>query len=405
MLPRDPSTLLHKGEATRRASFLELFFDLVFVFALTRVVARAAEDLTGRADIHHVEAVFAGAAKTLFLLLALWSVWHGSAWTTSRYDPYQPVVQSTVLIALVASMVMGVAIPRAFSTNAVAFVAGYLIAQLSRSLLLAIALRGQEQQRLELRIFITYSATAILWAVGLIFAWSGARLLFWLPALAIEYLANRFGWPVPGLGRSAPHTWSIAGEHLAERYQQFFLVALGEAVLVTGLTYATGTRNPASTVAFAVTIAVSVLLWRIYFYRAGQIFAEAVRQSRHPAHIGSSAADSHLLITIGVITAAIGYELAIAHPTGHTPIAWLVVILGGPALYLVGRSRFEYEVFSRVSPSRLVAIGLLLALFPALLWAPPLAVLTAAALVLTGVALADARRARGKPPEPPAPPM
>ncbi|MEV6811908.1 low temperature requirement protein A [Micromonospora sp. NPDC051296] len=397
--------LLHKGEATRRASFLELFFDLVFVFALTRVVARAVEDLTGRAAIHQPEVVFAGATKTLFLVLALWSVWHGSAWTTSRYDPYQPIVQSTVLIALVASMVMGVAIPRAFSVNAVAFVAGYLIAQLSRSLLLAIALRGHEQQRLELRIFITYSATAVLWVLGLLFAWSGARLLFWLPALAIEYLANRFGWPVPGLGRSAPHTWSIAGEHLAERYQQFFLVALGEAVLVTGLTYATGNRNPAPTVAFAVTLAVSVLIWRIYFYRAGQIFAEAVRQSRRPAHIGTSAADSHLLIITGVITTAIGFELVIAQPTGFTPFAWLAVILGGPALYMVGRSRFEYEVFNRVSPSRIVAIGLLLALIPALLRAPPLAVLSGAAVVLTGVALVDARRARGKPPEPPAPPM
>ncbi|MEU3456097.1 low temperature requirement protein A [Micromonospora sp. NPDC006766] len=405
MWPKDPSSLLHKGEATRRASFLELFFDLVLVFALTRVVARAVEDLTGRAAIHQPEAVFAGAAKTVFLLLTLWAVWQSTAWTTSRYDPYQPLVQLIVLVTLVASMVMGVAAPRAFSTDADLFVAGYLIAQLSRPLLLAIALRGHERQRLELRMLITHSAMASLWILGVFFAWSGTRLVFWLPALGIEYVAYRSGWPVPGLGRSVPDSGPIAGEHLAERYQQFFLVALGEAVLVTGLTYANGQRNPASAAAFTVTIAMSILIWRIYFYRAGQILAEAVRQSRRPARIGSSAADSHLLITSGVIITAIGFELAITHPTGHTPVPWLVVILGGPVVYLVGRSRFEHEVFNRVSPSRLVAIGLLLTLIPALLWAPPLVALASAGLVLTGVALADARRARGKPPEPPAPPM
>ncbi|TCB90072.1 low temperature requirement protein A [Micromonospora zingiberis] len=405
MLPRDPARLLHKGEASQRASFLELFFDLVFVFALTRVVARAAEDLTGRAAIDQPAAVLVGATKVLFLLLALWSVWHGTAWTTSRYDPYQPMVQATVLIALVAGMVMGVAIPRAFSINAEAFVAGYLVAQLGRSLLLAIALRGHVQQRLEVRMLITYAATAVLWILGLIFAWVGTRLLFWLPALVIEYLANRFGWPVPGLGRSAPHTWSIAGEHLAERYQQFFLVALGEAILVTGLTYAAGGRSPASTFAFALTLTISIVIWRIYFYRAGQIFADALARSRRPAHIGTSAADSHLLIIIGVITTAIGFELAITHPTEHAPLPWLAVILGGPALFMVGRSRFEYEVFNRVSPSRLVAIGLLLVLVPALLRTPTLVALAASATVLTGVALADARRAWGKPPEPPAPPI
>ncbi|MFC7549017.1 low temperature requirement protein A [Plantactinospora sp. GCM10030261] len=405
MRPGDPTKLLHKGEATRRASFLELFFDLVFVFALTRVVARAVEDLTAEPGYSQVAEVAGDAAKTALVLLALWSVWQGTAWTTSRYDPYHPIVQLSVLIALVSSMVMGVGIPRAFVEGGAVFLAGYLTAQLSRPLLLSMTLPAGERRRLKLRMLITHSVTAVPWVLGYLFTEGSERAIVWTGALGIEYLANRFGWPVPGLGRSTAAKWSIAGEHLAERYQQFFLVALGEAVLVTGLTYVDGTRGPAPTTAFAVALGTSILLWRIYFYRAGQILAEAVGASRHPARIGRSAADSHLLMMAGLVTTAIGYELTIAHPSGHTPPAWIGVILGGPALYLIGRSRFEREVFNRISPSRLIALATLGVLFPALLWAPPLVVLTAAGTVLAAVAAVDARRAWGKPPEPPAPPI
>ncbi|MFU8854694.1 low temperature requirement protein A [Micromonospora sp. SL1-18] len=300
----DPRRLLPKGESTGRASFLELFFDLAFVFALTQVVSRGVDGLIRARGVHDFGINVVSAAKVIFLLLALWAVWQGTAWTTSRYDPYHPTVQLVVLIALVASLVMGVGTLRAFGGAGATFVAGYVIAQVSRPLLLAIALRGDERQRLKVRMLITYAATAVLWILGVLLAGSGARLFFWGPALAIEYLANRFGWPVPGLGRSAPARWSIAGAHLAERYQQFFLVALGEVVLVTGLTYVSEGRSLASTVAFAVAVGKSILIWRIYFYRAGQILAEAVQASPTPARIGQSAADSHMIMIAGVIVRA-----------------------------------------------------------------------------------------------------
>ncbi|WP_232533976.1 low temperature requirement protein A [Plantactinospora sp. KBS50] len=402
----EPVRLLHKGEATRRASFLELFFDLVFVFSLNRVVARAVEDLTTDRGHNHLPTVLAGGGKTALLLLILWSVWQQNAWTTSRYDPYHPIIQLSVLIALVSSMVIGVGIPRAFGINGGALVvAGYLIAQLSRPALLAVALRGTPRQRLKIRTLIVYSCTGIIWILGFLLVKSWPRLYVWGAALAIEYLANRTGWPVPGLGRSAPAKWDIAGAHLAERYQQFFLVALGEAILVDGLSYARSGFGALETAAFAIALGITILIWRIYFYRAGEIFAEAVGRARRPARIGRSAADSHLLMVAGVVATAIGYDLAIEHPMGHTPPAWIAVIAGGPALYMIGRSRFEREVFDRVSPSRLVAIGVLALVFPALFWAPTVAVLFAVGLVLFGVALADARRAWGKPPEPPAPPL
>ena len=106
-----------------------------------------------------------------------------------------------------------------------------------------------------------------------------------------------------------------------------------------------------------------------------------------------------------IVAAAVGFELVIDHPLGHTDPAWLVVIIGGPGLFVLGRVRFEYEVFGRVSPSRLIGLAALLVLAPLVAPRPPLLVAAATSAVLAGIALGDALRARGRPPEQPAPPI
>ncbi|MFE9958548.1 low temperature requirement protein A [Micromonospora sp. NPDC005299] len=106
----------------------------------------------------------------------------------------------------------------------------------------------------------------------------------------------------------------------------------------------------------------------------------------------------------GIVATAVGDELVIAHPLGHTRPAWVAVILGGPTLFLAGRAAFEYAVFARVSRDRPIGILVLLALAPPMLLAPPLAAAVGAAAVLFGVALTDTVRTRRGPPEPPSPP-
>ncbi|MFR9778514.1 low temperature requirement protein A [Micromonospora sp. MS34] len=397
----EPNALLPR-EGGERATFLELFFDLVYVFALTRIGARAIENLKpGQAETW---SVVTGAGKTLLLLLALWAIWQGTAWTTSRYDPHRVWLQIIVLTALAGSMVMGVAVPRAFTDTGLAFAAAYVVSQVSRPAILLVTLRSLQYRRLKQRMLITFCVTGVLWIGGALLP-GVPQVTAWTVALVLEYLADRFGWPVPGLGRSTVSRWDIHGEHLAERYQQFFLVALGDTILVAGLSYSQGPYSATRTGAFAAAGVTSVLLWRIYVQRAGLILAEAVTRSRRPAAIGRSAADSHLVMVVGVVATAIGYKLVIGHPTGHGEVSWIVMILGGPALYLAGRARFEYEVFGRVSLARWVSILVLVALIPLLARAAPLVSAAAAALVLLGVAVADARRAWGRPPEPANPPF
>ncbi|MEV4656429.1 low temperature requirement protein A [Micromonospora sp. NPDC049301] len=386
------------GAAPGRATFLELFFDVVYVFALTRISTRAFEDLTHEPGRVHGWAAVTGSGKTLLLLLALWAVWQGTAWTTSRYNPYKVPLQTVVMIALVSSMVMGVAIPRAFSQTGLMFALAYVVAQVSRPLILSIALGAHPYRRLKVRMAVVYATSGVFWIGGAMLP-TNAQVASWTLALAIEYVAGRTGWPVPGLGRSTMSKWDIAGEHLAERYQQFFLIALGETILVAGFAYSMGPYEAGHALAFALALATTIVLWRIYFQRAGQILGEAVAQARHPANIGRSAADTHLLMVLGLASTAVGYELIIEHPLERVPGSWLAMMLGGPALFLAGRARFEYEVFSRVSPSRWIAILVLAALAAPLLFVPAVVATAAGALVLAAVAVADAHRARGAPPE------
>ncbi|MFC4017549.1 low temperature requirement protein A [Micromonospora sp. GCM10011542] len=386
-----------------RATFLELFFDLVYVFALTRISARAVEDLVEPGGVGAGMA-FTGGGKTLLLLFALWAVWQGTAWTTSRYDPHHVWLQTVVITALVCSMVMGVAIPRAFSQTGLMFAVAYVVAQLSRPLILLIALGPHPYRRLKLRMAVVFAATGVLWIVGALLP-TNAQVVLWAVALGAEYLAARCGWPVPGLGRATISRWDIAGEHLAERYQQFFLVALGETILVAGFAYSKGPYGFGHATAFVLALATSIMLWRIYIQRAGQILGEAVVKARQPATIGRSAADTHLVMVVGLAAVAVGHELVVDHPLEHPPMAWLAVVLGGPALFLAGRARFEYEVFGRVSRSRWIAILVLLVLSAPLLLLPALAAAATAVLVLLAVAVADARRAWGSPPEVAAPPF
>ncbi|MGB2566923.1 low temperature requirement protein A [Micromonospora citrea] len=389
---------------SQRATFLELFFDLVYVFALTRISFRAFEDLALEPGGAEGWSPITGGGKTLLLLFALWAVWQGTSWTTSRYDPRHIWLQTLVVTALMCSMVMGVAVPRAFSEAALAFAVAYVVAQVSRPGILLLALGQHQYRRLKWRMLITFCVTGVLWVTGALLP-TNPQVVLWASALGLEYLAARFGWPVPGLGRSTISRWDIAGEHLAERYQQFFLVALGETVLVSGLAYSRGAFEPAQSSAFAVAMVTSVLYWRIYVQRAGLILAEAVTKSRHPAATGRSAADTHLVMVVGLVATAIGYELTIEHPLDRPEAAWVAMVVGGPVLFLAARARFEYEVFGRVSPSRWIAGGVLVALVPLLLHAAPLISAALVAVVLLAVAVADARRARGRPPEEASPPL
>ncbi|NJC12785.1 low temperature requirement protein LtrA [Micromonospora profundi] len=393
------SELLRPPASAGRATFLELFFDLAFVLALSRVSQRFAglNDDTGWA-------LAAGFGRTLLLFLALWLIWSHTAWITSRYEPEQPVIQAVVVGTMFAGLVMAVALPRAMEERALPFTVAYLMVMVVRPLVVAAALRGHPRRMVPLRLAAWSTASAPLWLAGALGP-EHLRTPLWAAALAVDYLAWALGWPVPRLGASVVGRWRIAGTHLADRYQQMFLIALGESILIIGVVFSGTDYSGERAAAFTVAFATSALLWRIYFHRAGLLLTEALDQAARPGQLGAASERTHLVIVLSVLVSSVGYELVIDHPYGPPQVSWLLFVVGGPMLFLVARMRLDYEIFGQIFHPKVIGFVALLLVTPALARSERMVGLSVVAGVLALVALLDALRSRGRPVERPASPI
>ncbi|GAB3810868.1 low temperature requirement protein A [Micromonospora zhanjiangensis] len=403
-MPVDKSVgMLRRPEHPQQATFLELFFDLVFIFTLNTVVTLLVQDLH-RPEIADRRVVLNNIGETLLSFLPLVWIWVMTAWTTSRFNPLCPPVQAVVVFTMVGALIMSATMPSAFGQDSLIFASVYVLIQWGRSAFFTVVMRGHVLGQVHLRELIWFSVSAVPWIAGGLIN-GPPRDMLWLSAIAIDYAVSLLGWPVPGVGRSRTTAWATATEHLAERYRQFLIITLGESILVIGRAYARPALfNPSRTAAVGISFAITVLLWRIYFYRAGQILAQAITWSADRVRLGRVAGWANLAMVFGVLLTSTGYELVIKDPLGEVRPGWLLVVFGGPALYLAGRAAFEHIVFGRISPPRLIGIAVLGVVGAFMIGLPPVVVLLASALVLCGIAVADAVRAHGKPLEEPSPP-
>jgi len=393
------AALLRKPGQPQRPTFLDLFFDLVFVFALTRVSQRLLTDVTSQRRV-----VLTEVGQTLLVLLALLIVWFLTAWVTDLYDPTRPEIQLVVVGTMFGALVMAVAVPEAFGARALGFAGAYVAIHIGRHLVLVPALRGHKAQRRSAGVLLWFAVSAVPWIVGTTFPESPTRGVLWTLAIAIDFTGAMLLWPTPWV-RSMTSEWPVVAEYLSERYRQFFTIALGELILVTGITYSGKyLAGGGHTAAFGVAFVTTALLWRIYIHRAGELLPGAIAAALQPGRLVRRAILAHLLMVAGIVAIAVGYELVIKHPFGHTDSAWIGVILGGPVLFLAGLALFEYAVFARVSRSRLIGALVLAGISPAMVLLPLLAVAITAAVVLAGIVTSDELRAKGRPPELPSPP-
>ncbi|WP_276469492.1 low temperature requirement protein A [Micromonospora tulbaghiae] len=392
--------LLRTRESSQQATYLELFFDLIMVFALNRLVAFA---LNGAGS---VDSSFEWIAvwKALLLFTPLIWAWTTTAYLTTRFEPYRGGTQQSVLLGAFAMLVMGTALPDAFDGAGLVFALAYVVAQTGRVLVLVRALGAHPLRDLYFRNLAWFSLAAVFWLIGA-FTTGVEQMTLWSVAVVIELGSARLGWPLPGLGRERAWAWALRPHYLAERYQQLVLIALGETILSVGATFASGRGRITLTEIFGLLVAflTAVLLWRIYFHRAGLVLGDAVSAARDPANLGRFAGSTHFVMIAGIMGTSIGHGIVQTRPTGHSYPAWLAMILGGPACFLLGRAALERAVFARISHRRWVGIAVLLAAGPPLLFAPPLVSAVIAAVVLFGIALVDSRQAARRPPEEPKP--
>jgi low temperature requirement protein LtrA len=371
-----PRHLRSRAGGEQTITFVELFFDLVYVFAVTQI---------SHVLIEHLD--YAGAARATFLLLVIWWAWIYTTWMVNWFDPDSPQVRVALLGVMGASLLLAAALPEAFGKHSALFVSAYVGLQVGRNATAAALLpRSNVLRRTFERITVWSVASGALWFGGLLES-GDRRLLWWLPALAVELLAPALGYATPLLGRSRTGDYDIEGGHFAERCQGFIIIALGESIVVTGATAASAGLDNTVVLALLVAFLETAALWWLYF---GQGATHSRRRIASSDDAGRLARDAytylHVPIVAGIIAAAVGDDLLIADPGHSLNRAGALMVLGGPALYLLGESLFRLRMIGSVSPRRIGTIILLCALVVVSPYVTALELSLIAALVLTALA-------------------
>jgi low temperature requirement protein LtrA len=378
----------------QHATTLELFYDLVFVFAVTQVSHLLLDHLT-----------WEGAGQAAMVLLVVWWSWNYTTWVTNELDPDSIVVRLLLIGLMLLSLLMAIAIPDAFGDRALLFAGSYVAIQVGRHLFLtfAAAAPGTIERLRAARILTWFVVAGVLWIAGAL-ADDGLRTALWLAALAIDYGGPLVTFWVPVRGPMASHTWwEVGTEHFAERFQLFIIIALGESIVVTGATTAQLDLDLARVTAFAFAFLATAAQWWLYFNLVASIAQRRLAQAANRTLMARDAYTYlHVLIVAGILLSAVGDEIVIVHPTEELPTPELIAVVCGPALYLLAHVALRLRVAGTVGGRRLGGAIACLAIGAVGTFAPALVVAALLLGVLVGVIVGDQiaahrRRRRGAP--------
>lgn len=366
---------------SHKVVFVELFFDLVFVFAITQLAHSLLYDFS-----------IIGLIKIFIIGLAIWWVWIYTTWVTNWLDPQTTPVRVMLFVQMFAGLFLAIAIPKAFTSSGLLFAASYAFMQISRSLFMCVTSYKHKPTLFIgfVRIMVWLVVASIFWLLG---GASGPELRFlcWGLALLIETSAAMAGFWLPFLGKSKSTDWDVSGAHMAERCGLFIIIALGESLLVTGSTFSKLDWDLISLSAFTVAFLGTIAMWWVYFNVGADHAAQKVSECKNPGYIARLAYSYlHIPIVAGIILMAVVDELILKHPLGHaghtSPIT-LFALLGGPILFLLGNLLFKRAVFKQYALSHITGIVFLILLVPTYLFLTPIALAFMAMLVLMIVGL------------------
>jgi low temperature requirement protein LtrA len=364
-----------------RVTRLELFFDLVFVFALSQLS-------------HHLleHPSWVGAGETFVLLLGVYKVWVYTTWTATLLDTSRLEVQWMLLIVMLVTLFMNASIGSAFGAFGWLFAASYLLVQLGRGAwILTVGLDRTTGDHF-VRTLIWGFMSAPFWIAGVFFG-PGPRLILWGVAAAIDLAGHMLAHRLPGRkteGRRVP----LPGERIFERFGLFYLIALGETILSTGLAIAGNLEDPWILLTGTVSFAGSVSIWWCYFHGLEQEVLEKLASVDDKFRPGILAGNTLLVLLAGLILVAVGDQLVITDPAARPDLATVLFLYGGPALFLAARGLFIRRVLGRRQPSELAGIGALAVLANLSFPLPAFVAAMGAVLPLMGVAVTDALNGR-----------
>ena len=331
-----------------RVTPLELFFDLVFVLAITQCTALMAHEPTWQ-----------GLVRGLLVLGVLWWCWVGYAWLTSVVDPEEGAVRIAMVGSMAALLVAALAVPHAFNDDGLVFAIAYGIARYAQVILLYIAGRDNHNLRHSVITGLAFS-TAIGVTLLIVASQTDGTTqgVLWATALALD-MAGPLFFGVEG--------WQLFPGHFAERHGLIVLIAIGESIVSVGAG-ATNELDAGVITAAILGIVIAAAFWWLYFDVVAVVATR--RLARLPAGRAQNAMarDSysflHFPMVAGIILVALGMKKTLAHVDHHLEIEIATAMFGGMALYLVAHVAFRWRNLHTLNRQRLVTAGLLVALIP-----------------------------------------
>ncbi|HEX2086789.1 MAG TPA: low temperature requirement protein A [Solirubrobacteraceae bacterium] len=360
---------------TARVSPLELFFDLVFVLALTQCTALMAEQPT-----------WEGMARALLILTLLWWSWSGYAWLTSVLDPEDGAVRLVIFAAMAAFLVVALCVPEAFDDSALLFAVAYGVVRTAHIGLFLLASRDDAQ----LRSSVLALATSTAVSVGLLVTASlfdgAAQGAVWAVAIALD-LGGPYFFGVEG--------WRIVPAHFAERFGLIVIIALGESIVAIGAGV-TGAVDAGVVAAAVLGTVVAAALWWLYFDVVALVAERRLSNAAPGREQNAIGRDSygylHLPMVAGIVLIALGMKKTlgdVGEPLKDVPASGM---LGGASLYLLAHVAFRWRNIHTLNRQRLACGVLLLALIPVGIEIPALATLGVLSGVLAALIAYEALR-------------
>jgi low temperature requirement protein LtrA len=347
---------------------LELFFDLVFVLALTQCTALMADTPT-----------WEGLAKGMLVLGVLWWCWVGYAWLTSVVDPEEGVVRLVIFAAMAGLLVAALCVPEVFDDTALLFACAYAVVRAAHIALFLVASRDDP----DLRKSTTGLACSTALGSGLLvvasFADGTLQGALWALALVLD-----MGGPLL-FGQEG---WKLMASHFAERHGLILIIALGESIVAIGVG-AEATVDAGIVVAATLGTAVAAALWWLYFDIVALVAERRLSNAKPGREQNGIARDSfsllHFPMVAGIVLVALGMKKTLEHVEDPLKLVPAVALLGGTAVYLLAHVAFRWRNIHRFSAQRVAAAALLVALLPLGVEVPSLALLAILAAVLAAL--------------------
>lgn len=346
------SFLRQRGEPAP-VTQVELFFDLIFVFGVTQI----SEFLRA-----HMNAI--GAFQALMLFAAMWWAWVFTSWVTNWIDPGRRPVKLLLLGLMFCALLLAASLPEAFGERGLGFAIGLAAMHLGRSGFMLWALKQHDfgNYRNFQRIFAWLGGGAVLWVAGGLVE-EPLRICLWLAALLVDLSGPANGFYVPRLGRSFTSDWQVDARHMAERCAAFVLIALGESITVIGANFSELRWGDSTFLAAILALLAAVSLWWIYFDDAAERTAHAFVHASDVGRIARAAYTyAHGLLVAAIIVIAAGDAFLLEAPMEKTTLGQGLMMLGGPAAFLLGNGIFRRMLHPRFPPSHLYGL-IVLAVF------------------------------------------